>query len=93
MTIQWLEEDQGFEGFIRFDAIPHGEVPTKHGVYAVVRESTLEPRFVMPGTGRKGSHYTLDVLQDAWVSDTAILYFGKAQSRVVGSPCRSPVFV
>lgn len=80
MTIQWLD-DQGFEGFIRFDAISREEAPSEHGVYAVVRESTDEPRFVMPGTGRAGSHYPLDVLQEAWVSDTVILYFGKAQCK------------
>lgn len=59
--------------------MPGEKVPTEHGVYAVVRESTYEPGFVVPGTGRKGSHYTLDVLQNAWVYDTAVLYFGKAQ--------------
>lgn len=72
-------DDRDFAGFIRFDTISREEVPIKHGVYAVVRESTREPRFLVPGTGRKGSHYTLAVLQQAWVPDTAILYFGKAQ--------------
>lgn len=81
MTIQWLK-DRGFSGFIRFDTISLAEVPTKHGVYAVVRESTQEPRFVVPGTGRKGSHYTLDLLQGVWVSGTAILYFGKAECQL-----------
>lgn len=81
MTIPWLV-DQGFEGFIRFDAIPHEEVPTEDGVYAVVRESIHEPQFVVPGTGRKGSHYSLEVLQGAWVSEATILYFGKAQCKL-----------
>ncbi|WP_426979963.1 hypothetical protein ACQCSU_21960 (plasmid) [Pseudarthrobacter sp. O4] len=81
MTIQWLK-DQEFEGFIRFDAISPEEVSTEHGVYAVVRESTQEPCFLVPGTGRKGGHYTLDFLQAAWVPDTAILYFGKAQCQL-----------
>lgn len=78
MTIQWLE-DQGFEGFIRFDEITKDRVPVKHGVYAVVRKSTKEPIFVAPGSGRPGSQYILDMLKDAWVSDTNILYFGRAQ--------------
>jgi hypothetical protein len=80
MTVQWLK-DQGFEGFIRLDAVPSEKVPTEHGVYAVVRESTDEPRFVVPGTGRKSCHYALDILQGAWVHDTAVLYFGKAQCK------------
>jgi hypothetical protein len=78
MTIQWLE-DQDFEGFIRFEAMPREKVPTNHGVYAVVRESTQEPCFVVPGAGRKGSHYELDLLRKAWVEDAEILYFGRAQ--------------
>lgn len=80
MTIQWLD-DEGFEGFIRFEAILDDEVPTEHGVYAVIRESSDEPCFVAPGTGRKGSHYPLGVLQNAWVSGAAVLYFGKAQCK------------
>lgn len=78
MTIQWLK-DQGFEGFIAFDEITKERVPVKHGVYAVVRRSTKEPIFVVPGSGRPGSQYTLDMLRDAWVADNAILYFGRAQ--------------
>lgn len=80
MTLQWLEEE-GFHGFIRFDEIPDEEVPTEHGVYAVIRESSDEPRFVVPGTGRKGRPYPLGLLQDAWVSGTAVLYFGRAQCK------------
>lgn len=80
-TVQWLK-DQDFEGFIRFAAIPQEEIPTGHGVYAVVRESMQEPCFLLPGTGRKGSHYSLDVLQCAWVPEAAILYFGKAECKL-----------
>jgi hypothetical protein len=80
-TIQWLK-DQGFEGFIRFDQIDDQEVTTEHGVYAVVREGTDKPRFVLPGTGRKGSSYTLEVLEAVWVYDAEILYFGKAECRL-----------
>lgn len=81
MSIRWLK-DQDFEGFIRFDAIPDEELPREHGVYAVVRENTQEPRFVASGTGRKGSNYTMDVLQDAWLPGAVILYFGRAECKL-----------
>ncbi|MFK0042416.1 hypothetical protein ACIQTW_21480 [Paenarthrobacter sp. NPDC090517] len=80
MTPQWLR-DNGFHGFIRFDAIRVEKVPTEHGVYAVIREGFDEPQFVTPGTGRKGSHYPLGMLQDAWIPEAAVLYFGKAQCK------------
>lgn len=81
MTVEWLTE-QNFDGFIRFDSISQDEVPVEQGVYAVVRESTSEPRFLTPGRGRKGSHYPLEVLQEAWVPDAQVLYFGKAQCKL-----------
>ena len=80
MMPKWLE-DQEFQGFIRFDAIQNEDVPTQHGVYAVVREGTDEPRFTVPGTGRRDTHYSLDVLEEAWVSEADILYFGRAECR------------
>lgn len=78
MTSAWLR-DQGFEGFIRFQEISSANVPNEHGVYAVARETKHEPIFAVPGTGRKGSHYSLEVLRNAWVSDAVVLYFGRAQ--------------
>ncbi|WP_394253546.1 hypothetical protein [Arthrobacter pityocampae] len=73
--------DQHFEGFIRFEEIPHEEVTTRHGVYAVVRESTAAPHFTVPGTGRAGTHYPASVLEAAWVYDATVLYFGRAQCK------------
>lgn len=81
MLIESLK-DQGFKGFIRFSEILSEPVPTEHGVYAVVREGTLEPQFLTPGSGRKGSHYSLDLLRKAWVLDSELLYIGRAQCKL-----------
>ena len=77
MDLEWLHEE-GFEGFISFSDVARGRVTTSIGVYAVVRESTDGPAFTIPGTGRPGSNYSLEKLQDAWVPGAHILYPGKA---------------
>jgi hypothetical protein len=80
MSVAWLKT-LGFVGFVPFDAVSRGVVPIGHGVYSVVRSDGLEPRFVVPGSGRRGTHYALEVLEDAWVQDAGVLYFGRAECR------------
>lgn len=56
-------------------------MPTKPGVYAVVRRSLAEPTFVVPGSGRVGTHYPLPLLEAAWVPNAEVLYFGRAKCK------------
>lgn len=77
---QWLE-DESFDGFLPFAAINRMSVPTKHGVYAVVRRTLAERTFLVPGSGRGGTHYPLPLLEAAWVPNAEVLYFGRAKCK------------
>ena len=76
----------GFTGFISVSDLLAGriaEVPDRHGVYAVLREETVQPSFLAksPAGQYKGRDATVavEVLAARWVVGTPLLYFGRAR--------------
>lgn len=80
--------EAGFDGFVRFGDLPSSPVPTGAGVYIVLRESADEVAFldVSPAGRFKGKDPTvsLSTLEAAWVSDTGVIYIGKASPGASG---------
>lgn len=72
----------GFEGFVPFAELSTVQVPDAPGVYLVLRPKSLEP--VFEGRSRAGRHkgraptIPIDELQRRWISDSEVLYVGKA---------------
>ncbi|WP_435209172.1 hypothetical protein [Streptomyces sp. bgisy034] len=81
MTQKTLTE-RGFRGFVPFRSLPDSNVPTGHGIYAVIRTDTSPPAFrpASPAGHLKGRDpsVTVDKLRDAWVDGATVLYIGKA---------------
>lgn len=76
---------QGFGGFKTVGELMDGlktAVPAQKGVYVVLRESVSAPQFLTKGTGGffkgKDPNVPLAELEANWVTDTPILYIGKA---------------
>jgi hypothetical protein len=75
---------KGFDGFVSFDALRDGalaEVPTKAGVYVVLRLSKDDPTLLDESCGGhfKGKNPTelVGVLEAKWVAGTPVIYIGK----------------
>lgn len=76
---------RGFEGFVSISVLQTlkcSRVPDERGVYVILLPSYTQPQFLpKSAAGRfKGRNpsVTVSVLRNKWVSDAAILYFGKA---------------
>jgi|ERR1019366_685900 hypothetical protein len=75
----------GFEGFVTILALQKSrccEVPTKPGVYLILRSNTAPPDFLSESVGGhfKGKNPTVAVgeLERKWVEDAVVLNIGKA---------------
>lgn len=75
-------EAAGFEGFVSFTELRVIKPRKLPGIYVVVRPSTVPPAYLDRSVAGwfKGNDPTAepDVLKAAWVSDTTIVYIGKA---------------
>lgn len=83
---EWLVAN-GFKGFVTIAELKENNVaPKKHGVYAILRESDEEPKFLKKGCGGffkdKDPNVELSELESNWISDTHILYYGKASKSI-----------
>lgn len=80
-SVQGLK-DRGFHGFIRFDELPHSNVPSEPGVYVVLRDSAEPVRFreESPAGAFKGREpsVSLQRLGAKWIDDAVVVYIGKA---------------
>jgi hypothetical protein len=78
----------GFEGFVTFSGLAEAPVPTPAGVYIVIRENAVSPRFRAVSTAGwfKGKDPTVDLstLEHAWVRGAPVLYIGKASAGATG---------
>lgn len=81
---KWLAR-RGFSGFVSIKELRAQrlqQAPSHPGVYAVVRKSNTPPTFLSRSTGGhfKGKDPTVSTqrLEAAWISNSQILYMGKA---------------
>lgn len=88
--------EAGFEGFESVATLRRtrlGSVPSKSGVYAIVRDSRLTPQFLSTSTGGwfKGLDPSdpIDILENNWVKDATVVYIGKAGSEAGAATLRS----
>lgn len=92
MIMNYKEEKErlvanGFKGFVTVAELKENNVaPRKHGVYAILRESDEAPKFLKKGCGGffkdKDPNVELGELESDWISDTHILYYGKASKSI-----------
>ena len=77
-------EAVGFRGFVPFAALAATGVPREPGIYVVLRTSTTRPEILELTRARAGSEYPLHDLEARWVTETPVLYIGKAEARAGG---------
>lgn len=77
-------EAVGFQGFVPFAALMGAAVPVEAGVYIVLRTATTAPELLEVSRARAGSAYPLPDLEGRWVSESPVLYIGKAEAKVGG---------
>jgi hypothetical protein len=87
---------RGFVGFRTIAELRQNkltEVPEVNGVYLILRATAGDPRFLTTSTGGrfKGRDPTVDVavLTRCWITDTPVLYIGKAGGDDTNSTLRS----
>lgn len=79
--------DEGFEGFVMFDALRSGginSVPKAGGVYVVLREADTPPTFLASNPGgrfkRRDPTVAVSELEAKWVGGCHVIYIGKAKN-------------
>ena len=84
---------EGFESVVTLRDTHLAVVPRKPGVYAVVRDKQLRPRFLTKSTAGwfKGldPSYPTNVVKSNWVEGATVVYLGKAGSEVGSATLRS----
>lgn len=74
----------GFEGFKSISYLSENlsEIPNVMGVYMILRNSDLSPKFLTKGTGgffkNLDPNVAVNILENNWVTKTKVLYIGKA---------------
>jgi len=80
-TVHGLQSE-GFEGFSRFAELVDDVVPAGGGVYVVLRSTNDPPEFLATSAAGwfKGKDPSVApaALQAAWITETSVLYIGKA---------------
>ena len=77
---------EGFSGFVSVKELMENKnlAPNLMGVYAIIRNSSSKPKFLVKGSGgfHKGEDPNVDVaeLKNNWIENSDILYIGKAGS-------------
>jgi len=85
MSTTWTEaglDEAGFVGLVTFGDLPLVDVPTRAGVYVVLRPGGTTPVFLTksPAGWYKGKDPSVAVerLNRKWISGTSVVYIGKA---------------
>jgi len=79
-------KELGFQGFVTIGSLfkDSSIIPKVKGVYLILYPSAIAPKFRTIGSGghfkEKNPNVSLQLLQDNWVDDAAIVYIGKAGS-------------
>lgn len=79
-------EHNGFCGFVTVGQLMASPnlVPPESGVYMILRDNSNTPEFLNIGTGGffKGQNpnVSIEELHDNWISDSPVLYIGKAST-------------
>src|SRR5690606_9026441 len=87
-------EDLGFKGFVTIYEIrkDYSQLPNEKGIYLILH-SLDDAKFVQTGSGgyfkMRNPNVSIDVLAMNWVSDSPILYIGKAGSIINSATLRS----
>ena len=75
-------KDSGFAGFRPLGDLDINRIPQRQGLFAIVRPSGFEPRFLAKSTAgvfkKKNPSLTEAELAGEWVTDADILFLGKA---------------
>lgn len=74
----------GFQGFKKLVGLRKSYLPADKGIYVVLRATTAPPVF-LPKTASmsiaaKKSNYSIEVLENAWVSGASVVYIGKTEA-------------
>ena len=74
-------EAVGFRGFVPLVGLDISSLPSRRGVYAVLRSEVVEPPvFLVDNPIKRRKAYTLNQLSVKWLPDHTVLYIGKAES-------------
>lgn len=75
-------EEAGFVGFVPLSALAPSQTPKLPGIYVVLRESNTSPMFLPQSVAGKfkgvDSTALVAALEAAWISESPIVYIGKA---------------
>ena len=87
----------GFAGFVSIESLRDRvhRIPFEQGVYLLLRNVDLPPKFLSIGTGghykNKDPNVPITRLKNEWVSDATIVYVGKAGGKELESNLNSRI--